>query len=77
VLAFDHWREAVSKAFVPLEATAPVPSAFGGQLAGAPIGELEMTAVGGSAVTVRRTRKAIRDADCGSWSSSATSRCWC
>jgi AraC-like DNA-binding protein len=64
-LGFDRWREAVSQAFVPLEAETVGGTGFNGHLAAASLGELELSTVGGAPVRVRRTPATIRSADRG------------
>jgi AraC-like DNA-binding protein len=62
---FDAWRETVSNAFVPLDATSHTPAAFTGNLLSEAIGSLQVSEVTGGAVEVRRTPDAIRRSDPG------------
>jgi AraC-like DNA-binding protein len=64
-LGFDQWYDAVSAAFVPLEAATPSAATFVGDLATTPLGVMELACVSGSPVTVNRTPRTIRAADSG------------
>lgn len=62
---FESWRDAVSTAFVPLDAVSTGPSAFRGGLMTGTLGSLQLSEVVGREVEVRRTRATIRRADPG------------
>ena len=62
---FDAWHEAVSKAFVPLDATSRTEGAFGGVLANRAVGAVQFSDVAGGAVDVYRSPQAIRRFDPG------------
>ncbi|MDF3283592.1 helix-turn-helix domain-containing protein [Gordonia sp. N1V] len=66
-LEFDVWREAISSAFVPLDAAPLVgaPTAFSGGLASRELGDLQLSEVLGASAWVRRTASTIRRADPG------------
>ncbi|UEA60748.1 helix-turn-helix domain-containing protein [Gordonia otitidis] len=64
---FDEWREAVSSAFVPLDAI-PLQGhgePFRGALSSADLGELQMSGVIGSRARIRRSPITIRRSDPG------------
>ncbi|GAC67411.1 helix-turn-helix domain-containing protein [Gordonia soli] len=65
-VGFDAWREAISSAFVPLDAT-PVTRAgeFRGALDSIAIGDLQLSDVIGDRSRVRRSERMIRRADPG------------
>lgn len=65
VMGFDQWHDAVSTAFVPLEAATPSAATFVGELATAPLGVMLLARVSTSPVTVTRTPRMIRAADSG------------
>lgn len=60
---FDAWRETVSSAFVPLEASPRDPGAFDGTLVRQALGSISACEVGGDAVRVDRNRRTIARAD--------------
>lgn len=62
---FDAWREAVSKAFVPLNARSRTEGAFGGVLANHAVGTMQFTDVAGAAVDAFRSAHPIRRFDPG------------
>ncbi|OZE93259.1 AraC family transcriptional regulator [Rhodococcus sp. 15-2388-1-1a] len=62
---FEHWRENVSTAFVPLDAVSTGPSSFEGTLVSSTLGSLQLSEVAGREVDVRRTRATIKRADPG------------
>src|SRR5580704_10094964 len=62
---FDAWHDAVSKAFVPLDATSRTDGAFGGVLANRAVGPVQISDVAGGAVDVYRSARAIRRFDPG------------
>ena len=62
---FDAWHEAVSNAFVPLDARSRTEGAFGGVLANGAIGAVQFSDVAGGAVDVYRSAAAIRRFDPG------------
>src|SRR5689334_4489054 len=62
---FDAWHDAVSKAFVPLDATSRTEGAFGGVLANRAVGAVQISDVAGGAVDVYRSAQAIRRFDPG------------
>lgn len=62
---FEHWRESVSTAFVPLEAVSTGHSSFEGALVSGTMGSLQLSEVGGREVDVRRTRSTIKRSDPG------------
>ncbi|MGA9873676.1 MAG: helix-turn-helix domain-containing protein [Rhodococcus sp. (in: high G+C Gram-positive bacteria)] len=62
---FEHWRESVSTAFVPLDAVSTGLCTFEGSLRSATLGSLQLSEVAGCEVDVRRTRATIRRADPG------------
>jgi AraC-like DNA-binding protein len=62
---FDSWRDAVSSAFVPLDATCRAHDAFGGELVLQHVGAVQLSQVSGGAVDVERSPGAIRRADPG------------
>ena len=62
---FEHWRENVSMAFVPLDAVSTGPSQFEGTLVSSTLGALQLSEVAGREVDVRRTRATIRRSDPG------------
>jgi AraC-like DNA-binding protein len=62
---FDGWRDAVSSAFVPLEATCRADEAFGGELVLQHVGAVQVSQVSGGAVDVQRSPAMIRRADPG------------
>src|SRR5580704_2050386 len=62
---FDAWHDAVSKAFVPLDATSQTDGAFGGVLANRAVGPVQISDVAGGAVDVYRSARAIRRFDPG------------
>ena len=57
---FDAWHDAVSKAFVPLDARSRTEEAFGGVLANRAVGAVQFSDVAGGAVDVYRSAQAIR-----------------
>lgn len=66
-LDFERWREAVSQAFVPLDA-APLPgraTTFQGGLSSRAVGDLQLSEVSGRATRVTRSTRSIRNADPG------------
>jgi len=62
---FDAWHQAVSKAFVPLDARSRTEGAFGGVLANRAVGAVQFSDVSGGAVDVYRSAQAIRRFDPG------------
>ena len=62
---FGMWHDAVSKAFVPLEATCRTEDAFGGELVVQDVGAVQLSDVSGGAVLVERSPRTIRCADPG------------
>jgi AraC-like DNA-binding protein len=62
---FEHWRESVSTAFVPLDAVSVGSAPFEGRVASASLRSLQLSDVAGRQVEVRRTRATIRRADPG------------
>ena len=62
---FGMWHDAVSKAFVPLEATCRTEDAFGGELVVQDVGAVQVSDVSGGAVLVERSPRTIRCADPG------------
>jgi AraC-like DNA-binding protein len=62
---FDVWHDAVSHAFVPLEATCRSADQFGGELALQRVGPVQLSEVSGGAVDVERSPRTIRCADPG------------
>jgi hypothetical protein len=62
---FDAWHDAVSKAFVPLDATSRTEGVFGGTLANRTVGAVQISDVAGGAVDVYRSAQAIRRFDPG------------
>ncbi|MFI1567805.1 helix-turn-helix domain-containing protein [Streptomyces sp. NPDC020490] len=62
---FDGWRQAVSETCVPPEATTSVGKSFSGTLTSRAFGPTHISQVGGNAVTVRRTSRAIASSDPG------------
>lgn len=56
---FDLWQSAVSRAFVPLEASTGAPSGFRGRLRGQNLGSLAVYEASADAHAVRRTTRAI------------------
>lgn len=62
---FGVWHDAVSDAFVPLEATCRSASAFGGELVLEHVGAIQLSEVSGGAVDVERSPRTIRQADPG------------
>lgn len=62
---FEHWRESVSTAFVPLDAVSSGTTSFQGRVASATLRSLQLSEVAGCQVDVRRTRATIRRSDPG------------
>jgi AraC-like DNA-binding protein len=63
---FDRWREEVSAAFVPLDASpTAADSTFDGELESGSVGSLHISEVSGRCVDVRRTPAVIRKSDPG------------
>lgn len=62
---FEHWRESVSTAFVPLDVVSTGSSSFEGGLCSSTLGAMQLSEVAGSEVDVRRTRATIKRADPG------------
>jgi AraC-like DNA-binding protein len=62
---FDAWHDAVSNAFVPLDATRRTEGPFGGVLANRAVGAVQISDVAGGAVDVYRSVQAIRRFDPG------------
>lgn len=65
---FEHWRQAVSTAFVPLAVVSTAEDGearFTGTLRTTALGGLQLSEVGGRAVDVRRTRTSIKRSDPG------------
>ncbi len=62
---FGVWHDAVSKAFVPLEATCRTEDSFGGELVVQDVGAVQLSDVSGGAVLVERSPHTIRRADPG------------
>jgi len=62
---FDAWHEAVSNAFVPLDATYRSDAPFGGALTQDSIGPVQISRVSGGAVEVSRSTQTIKRADPG------------
>ena len=56
---FDYWRQAVSEAFVPLDASRTGTGAFRGELRGASLGPLRLYQVDADSHQVRRTSRLI------------------
>lgn len=56
---FDYWRQAVSEAFVPLDASRTGEGAFRGELRGASLGALRLYQVDADSHQVRRTHRLI------------------
>ena len=56
---FDYWRQAVSEAFVPLDASRTGSGAFRGELRGASLGPLRLYQVDADSHQVRRTSRLI------------------
>lgn len=65
-MLFDRWREEVSAAFVPLDASSSAPDGmFDGGLRSGSVGSLHISEVSGCSVDVRRTPAVIRRSDPG------------
>ncbi|WP_072802765.1 helix-turn-helix domain-containing protein [Rhodococcoides yunnanense] len=65
-MQFERWREEVSAAFVPLDASSSAPdSFFDGGLRSGSVGSLHISEVSGHCVDVRRTPAVIRRSDPG------------
>lgn len=66
-LDFEGWREAISQAFVPLDATPLTPGfgSFEGGLNSRSLGDLQLSEVLGSSAHVRRSPSTIRRSDPG------------
>lgn len=65
-MLFDRWREEVSAAFVPLDASSTASDGvFDGELKSGSVGSLHISEVSGRCVDVRRTRAVIRRSDPG------------
>ncbi|OZC81656.1 helix-turn-helix domain-containing protein [Rhodococcoides fascians] len=65
-MQFDRWREEVSAAFVPLDASSSASDGcFDGGLHSGSMGSLHISEVSGRCVDVRRTRAVIRRSDPG------------
>lgn len=63
---FDEWREAISSAFVPLDASPDhQPADFSGALSSVAVGDLQLAEVLGDCSHVRRSMATIRRADPG------------
>jgi AraC-like DNA-binding protein len=62
---FGIWHDAVSDAFVPLEATCRTEDCFGGELIVQNVGAVQLSEVSGGAVLVERSPHTIRRADPG------------
>jgi len=62
---FDAWHDAVSNAFVPLDAVSQADGPFGGELVSQTVGAVQISDVGGGAVEVLRSAQTIRRADPG------------
>jgi AraC-like DNA-binding protein len=61
----DDWLQAVSSAFVPIDARVDVAAGFAGRLSAHQLGDVSLACVGGSPVTVSRTPGLIRRDDPG------------
>lgn len=65
-VGFDEWREAISSAFVPLDASPDLrPDDFSGALSSVTVGDLQLAEVLGDCSHVRRSVASIRRADPG------------
>lgn len=62
---FDSWREAISKTYVPLDASTHSRHPFGGELIGQALGSTHLSVVSGGSCEVARTSDTIRRSDPG------------